>query len=45
MVDEFGFPHYRPCESYTLAITGKAFNFLVKDPTKLATLQRVLLKA
>lgn len=32
-------------EDYAIAITGKAFNLLLDDPSKLYILKRVLLKA
>jgi magnesium-transporting ATPase (P-type) len=38
-------PWQHPPETYSLAITGKAFNHLVKSPSDQATLHRVLFKA
>jgi hypothetical protein len=38
-------PWMHPPDSYAIAITGKAFNKLVGDPTQKGVLQQVLLKA
>lgn len=45
MVDLVDEPWQHLPENYCLAITGKAFNLLVSDPTKKVTLQKVLLKS
>lgn len=42
-LDDFDWQH--PPENYSIALTGKAFNFLASNPAEQQTLQRVLLKA
>lgn len=45
VIFEEDYPWQHPPEEYALAITGKAFNFLVNNKNQESTLQKVLFKA
>ena len=39
------FPWQHPPEEYSIALTGKAFNILLQDPSQASVLKQVLFKA